>query len=358
MDKQRPFQWFRRGERRARRCTGCTPVQSVRWPDRAGRELLQKIDRRRVGTSRAIGEIRMLNAVEIRAPAPVPMTMAAVARLFPSLPARASLGGAEAGAVITAGPGAVTVPATVWEAPRFDPLALDDALAAGGDSLAVRVEGSDDRQLHGVVLQVLTRCQRLLRGTNRHSADPIFARVLELHRGLHDLRLPLVAADYHHTIDTWRWTLRLDPDAGLAVQVAALFHDVERLTSEPLVRIEQHAADYRAFKEAHAAAGGQITETALARIGAPPALRSRVAELVATHEQPHPDEEAALLNEADALSFFSLNAPGFARHYGPEHTARKVAYTLRRLGPRGRAELGGIRHRADIAALIARESTP
>jgi hypothetical protein len=296
----------------------------------------------------------MLTGVEICAPTPLPLTLAAMAKLFPALPALASraVGGA---AAITAAPGEVTVPATVWQAPDFDPLALDDAMAATGESMAVRVEGSGDHQLRGVVLQVLTRCQRHLRTTNRNSDHPLFAQVLDLHRSLHDLQLPLVAADYHHTVDTWRWVLRLAPEASLEVQIAALFHDIERLVSEPLVRVEQLAPDYLAFKEAHAASGAHLTELSLARIGAPPALRRRVAALVATHEQPHRDEDAALLNEADALSFFSLNAPGFARHYGPEHTARKVAYTLARLGPRGRAQLAGIRHRADIAALIARE---
>jgi hypothetical protein len=161
-----------------------------------------------------------------------------------------------------------------------------------------------------------------------------------------------VSADYDHARDTWRWVLRLHPEASAAVQIAALFHDVERLVSESDQRIEHHAPDYAKFKDAHAAAGARLTAAALVGLGAPPGLVGRVAELVATHERPAGDEDKALLNEADALSFFSLNAPGFARYYGPAHTAKKVAYTLARLEPRGRQVLREIRHRADIARLI------
>jgi hypothetical protein len=251
------------------------------------------------------------------------------------------------------------VPATVWQARAFDPLALDEAVAAAASRarhFALRVD--EDPVARGdlatAVLQVTTRCQRHLDGRNRHSALRLFDDILAAHRGLHDLTRPLVAADYDHALDTWRWVLRLDPEASTALQVAALFHDVERLASESEVRVEQHAEDYPAFKRAHAAAGAEMTARALAGVGAPTALVKQVTALVAGHEAPDEDPERATLNEADALSFFSLNAPGFARYYGAEHTAKKVAYTLARLGPRGRTALAGVRHRADIAALIAR----
>jgi hypothetical protein len=73
---------------------------------------------------------------------------------------------------------------------------------------------------------------------------------------------------------------------------------------------------------------------------------------VREHEHPSRDPEMSLLNEADALSFFSLNAPGFLHHYGLPHTRRKVAYTLARLRLRGHRELPRIRHREDVWALI------
>jgi hypothetical protein len=141
------------------------------------------------------------------------------------------------------------------------------------------------------------------------------------------------------------------------VQVGALFHDVERLASEAEARVEHEAPDYVRFKRAHAEAGGRAVAAILERLQAPRALVERTRVLVAHHEGRHPDEpiesDAALIADADVLSFFSLNAPGFARHYGAEHTARKVAYGLRRLGAPARPWLARLKLTAPIRDLIA-----
>jgi hypothetical protein len=304
----------------------------------------------------------MLRQIEIRSGAPLSvLTRAAcgLAAVFPDLPVTARADGEAAPPSITAGPdGLVIVPVSRWQAAALDPIELDEAVAgalpAGRLTLRVVDDGQPSVDLLPPVLQVATRCQRHLTSRNAASATPFFDAVLARHRALHDLTLPLVAADHDHTLDTWRWVLRLEPQAGAELQAAALFHDIERLVSEPEVRVEQNAPDYVAFKDAHAAAGARMTAEALASLGAGRAFVERVADLVATHEHPGDDPDKAVLNEADALSFFSLNAPGFARYYGAAHTARKVAYTMARLGPRGRAALTGIRHRADIASLVER----
>lgn len=64
-------------------------------------------------------------------------------------------------------------------------------------------------------------------------------RLLRRHRSLHPADKPLVRADYRHALDVWQWVLRLDPEAGGAVQIAALFHDVERIFTEAESRSEQ-----------------------------------------------------------------------------------------------------------------------
>ena len=243
-----------------------------------------------------------------------------------------------------------------WRARDFDPVTLDIAIdhvlrVRGGLTLQVSDRGSAAR-CGQAARQVMTRYQRLCRGTNEHSATPLFDRVLGLHRDAHDLQRPLVAADHDHALDTWRWTLRLDPAASLAAQLAALLHDIERLDSEGEVRIEQHSPDYLAFKTAHAAGGARRARRLLADALAPQELIDRVAELIRGHEQPGDDPESLLINDADALSFFSLNACGFISYYGPEHTRKKIRYTLDRLSPRGWGELTLLRQRADLQALL------
>lgn len=240
-----------------------------------------------------------------------------------------------------------------WKDPGFDLGAADAQLAelAARGPVSLRVVGPG-AGAEGLGLQVLTRYQRFIRRKNRASAGEVFDRVLSLHRGLHDLDKPLVRADHEHALDTWQWMLRLDPAASLAAQVAALFHDIERLASEADARVEHRAPSYQDFKDAHARRGALMTRDALASAGIDADVIERVGYLIQRHERPHRDAEIALLNDADALSFFSLNSAGFLAYFGPEHTRRKVAYTLGRLRPEARVRLRQIRYRPEILAMV------
>jgi len=247
-----------------------------------------------------------------------------------------------------------------WESPDFDFWKLDrraDELAERGPFL-LRLQG-DGPRLDRAAEELLTRCQRLADRRNAASSrDGLFDRVLAGHRALHDLGKPLVRADYAHALDTWQWTLRLAPEAGLAVQLAALLHDVERLASEADARVEHRAADYQGFKNAHARRGAGLADALLARLGVDAGTRGRTGRLIERHElPPEPGDPAAadlaLLNDADALSFFSLNSPGYLDYYGPEATRRKVAWTLARLRPSERRRLERMRLRPEVAAAVA-----
>jgi hypothetical protein len=247
---------------------------------------------------------------------------------------------------------AVSISLADWHSSELDLLRLDGRIQerdGAGEGLCLRLSsGGGDASVF--FEQVLTRYQRLLRFVDR--TDPTVACVLAWHRSLFDLSKPLVRADYDHALDTWRWTLRLDLGASSALQLAALFHDVERLRSEPERRVEHLALDYRAFKQAHARSGGLLTAQILAECGLPPALVQRVQQLVAGHEAKGDDFELSALNDADALSFFSLNSWGFARYFGPDHTRTKVAYTLARMGPVARRYVGRFRYHPELSAAL------
>lgn len=254
-----------------------------------------------------------------------------------------------------------------WADPAWDPGPLDWSLGdhAWNEPVWLRVRAparGAPARLAPLLERALTRLQRFVDRRNDVSGGPWFDRVLRRHRALHDRRLPLVRADHDHAVDTWRWVLRLRPDASLALQAAALFHDVERLRSEARARKEHLAPDYVAFKTAHARAGAALARRALTSAGVDAATIAQVEALVAGHERPGDpgdpgEEERALLNDADALSFFSLNASGFLDYYGPDHTRRKVAYTLDRLRPAQRWRLGRLHLRGDVLALV-REQVP
>ncbi len=250
--------------------------------------------------------------------------------------------------------GPVALSLRAWRAPSYDPQALDAQLATAADRGALRLSVLlDDDEPDAALVEILTRAQPYLDRRNVVSRSAVFDRALAAHRALHDLTKPLVRADYAHALDAWQWTLRLDPEASLAVQLAALFHDVERLASEADTRVEQHADDYVAFKRAHARTGASMARRTLVSVGLPTHVLDRTALLVGNHETPGADRERALLNDADALSFFSLNSAGFVDYYGAEHARKKIAYTLERASAAARARLSTIRLRADVAALVS-----
>jgi hypothetical protein len=242
--------------------------------------------------------------------------------------------------------------AAAWRDDRFDFWAFDrrlDALVARGEPLRV---SAPDALAPTILSEIRTRGQRLAPRRTAHTAGAWFDRVLDAHRGLHDLDRPLVRADYDHAIDAWQWAVRRDPEAPAAVQLAVLLHDIERLASEADARIEHLAADYQAFKDAHARAGATIARDLLARAGVAAALADEVGALIAIHERPGDDPALRALNDADALSFFSFNSPGYLAYFGTDQARAKVAYTLARMSPPARRELAALRLPAEIRAAI------
>lgn len=243
-----------------------------------------------------------------------------------------------------------------WRAADVDLYAWDRCVLGSCAAPGWVVLCGDPATLGESARQILTRYQRLIPRTNDASRSEVFRAVLARHHALHDLDKPLVRADYDHALDVWQWVLRLAPGASAAVQLAALFHDIERLASEADERVEHKAADYQAFKDAHASAGARMTAQVLEECGVDRATTLQVARLIEEHERPHGATRAGdlhLLGDADALSFFSLNSPGFADYYGPAHLQKKIRYSLGRMSAPAVERLAGVRLRADVAAELA-----
>ncbi len=218
--------------------------------------------------------------------------------------------------------------------------------------LKIRPTGRDERQLWTSSAQILTRYQRLFLRGNEGSNDRLFQRLFTRFVDLHRLEKPLVRADFDHAIDVWQWVLELQPDASAALQIAALFHDIERLSSEADERVEQHATDYKAFKRRHASEGAHWLLGELLDIGHPMPVSLRACDLVRRHEEPADDWELRCLNDADALSYFTLNSEGYLAYFGPEQTRKKVSYTLERMSDDARCRLHRARLPSPIRAFV------
>jgi hypothetical protein len=120
--------------------------------------------------------------------------------------------------------------------------------------------------------------------------------------------------------------------------------------------VEHRASDYQGFKDAHARSGAGLSAAMLRSAGVDEVTAQSVARLIEGHERPQSsltDRETVMLADADSLSFFALNSPGFADYFGRQHSLRKIAYTLGRMSPRARALLGSIKLRADVRELLS-----
>ena len=277
-----------------------------------------------------------------------PGTLALLAEEFPTLTVRPFAPG---GALRV-----LELDAREWRSPGFDPLQWDErvfgAAAESRGDLALHLTGARREALATTALELLTRYQGLVGRRNALSEGAPFDALVARHRALHDLSKPLVLGDYRHSLDTWQWVLRLAPGAERALQLAALFHDVERLLSEADARVEHLTRDYQDFKNAHAARSAELAHTLLTDLGEDAATRERVRGLIGQHEEPGGDECLRLLQDADALSFFSLEASGFTRAFPPEHVRRKVAHTLARLRPSRRWRLSRMRLSPRVRRLL------
>ncbi|HVU50097.1 MAG TPA: hypothetical protein VHL80_05395 [Polyangia bacterium] len=250
---------------------------------------------------------------------------------------------------------AIPVAAARWAGDEYDLLALDDEVwrcigRRGRCELRLVDDGADLDRLAESALQLALRFQRFDSSTNPASATPFFQQILAAHEAMFDRRLPLVAAEHDHALDTWRWVLRLEPHASLSLQLAALLHDAG---ASPMIRGPD---DDLASRRAEAEASARAVVGMLESLSTPPPLVERTRVLIAAHEGTASSEPrepaAALLANADALSFFSLGAAGFARHFGLARTARAVAHGLRRLDVEGHSWLARLKLPRTIRALV------
>lgn len=237
------------------------------------------------------------------------------------------------------GPSDIVVDDRAWYG-AFDLRSLDEKIETAGHCVSVGVRGYD---VAALACEIITRYQRYLDRRNDASSDASFDAILASHATFYD-GTPL---ELDHAFDTWQWVLRLDPRASRAVQLAALFHDVERLEAADRQRLEHRVPD----GQGTASTGSERLTELLVRAGVLETDARRVREIVHAPER-RVDAEVALLDDADALSFMSLCSAQYCDYFGVAQTRRKVAYMLSRLGPCARERLERVRLRPDVERLL------
>ncbi len=143
-----------------------------------------------------------------------------------------------------------------------------------------------------------------------------------------------VPEDPRHADNTLEWLLRLEPDAGDALQLAALAHDIDRAIEESKVR-RADFDDYDAFKAAHAQNGAKILRSILNACDVAGNIVDEACRLVKVHEVGG-DPSSDLLKDADSISYFDVNRPLYYQREGWAETKRRSLWGYRRLSVRAR----------------------
>ena len=165
-----------------------------------------------------------------------------------------------------------------------------------------------------------------------------------------DSRVP---EDPHHADNTLEWLLRLEPDAGEALQLAALAHDIDRAIEEVKVR-RADFDDYDDFKAAHARNGAEILRSILTACGVERNIVEEACRLVEFHEVGG-DPGSDLLKDADSISYFDVNLPLYYQREGLAETKRRSLWGYQRLSARARQIVENISYEEEVLTRLLRE---
>ena len=161
------------------------------------------------------------------------------------------------------------------------------------------------------------------------------------------IALSEVPEDPVHSKNTKEWVLKLKPDADIALQIAALGHDIERSIKDRKVNREDYI-DYDEFKKVHSSNSAKILKEILSKYNIDKKTIEKIIYLVKHHEFGG-DSEADILKDADSISFFDVNLPFYFQRSSRENIIFRVKWGYQRLSENSRAIVKTFRY--EIAEL-------
>lgn len=157
-----------------------------------------------------------------------------------------------------------------------------------------------------------------------------------------------VPEDYEHALNVLEWVMRLKPEADLALQIAALSHDMERALPARKV-LRANYSTYDAFKWAHSKNSTKIVAELLAKYPLEKECVEKVKSLIQYHEFGKKDEpDLLVLKDADSLSFFEINLPHYFRREGEKETFSRMQWGYHRLSEKAKPYLKHLIYDEDI----------
>lgn len=138
-----------------------------------------------------------------------------------------------------------------------------------------------------------------------------------------------------HSLDMLEWVKKIEPNPSIALQIAALSHDIDR-GIKPMVKRQENET-YDDYKARHAERSAQLIAELMRKYGYSKDLIDETSRLVRNHEIGG-DRETDVLMDADSISFFSCNIDWYYKYKNNnlEETRKGIQYKYGRSTPRAK----------------------
>ncbi len=160
-----------------------------------------------------------------------------------------------------------------------------------------------------------------------------------------------VPEDPIHSKNTREWVLKLKPEADIALQIAALGHDIERSLKEGKTK-RQNYADYNEFKKAHSRKSAKVLDGLLSKYDLNQTIIDKITNLVICHEFGG-NPEANILKDADSISFFDVNLAFYFQRNSELETTFRINWGYERLSINAKSIIRSFRYKnVELQALF------
>lgn len=166
-----------------------------------------------------------------------------------------------------------------------------------------------------------------------------------------------VKTDLAHAKSTKKWVLKLKPDSDLALQIAALAHDIERCNETPeFNKTKENFDNYDEIKRLHSERSSKVIVDLLKKHHFEESFIQKVSHLVLKHEFGG-DGESDVLMDADSLSFFEENFEQYFLKFGEETTRKKIKFMFNRMSKTAQSFAKKFKFKNPELNLIFKEET-
>lgn len=140
--------------------------------------------------------------------------------------------------------------------------------------------------------------------------------------------------EYSHLYSVWQWVLKLKPDADIALQLAAIGHDIDRCFEDRRKR-RQDFATYDEYKKEHALLSAQIMCDILRKHNLDEDTIAKVKYMIENHEVGG-EGDVEVLKEADSITFFNSILQYRQKHTHAQ-TIDKIRFMYDRLNDKAKS---------------------